>query len=667
MSMPRTTGAVTGRFHIDDLVLEVSKSVDRRRWNETHYEAFIDELCGAREYQKDAIRAALRFLLGGEYKTLRELAQANFDKNQVLREKYGTFANMEKKLQLPDFMSASLDLATGTGKSYVMYGIAAIMLAEGAVDRVLVLGPSTTIEEGLTKKFEELASDTDLRDLLPPTAVISTPKIINADESIVPGSICIENYHAVLAHVRSSIRDSLVGKGDRTLVLNDEAHHIANETGTAAGKWKEFLTDPEFGFHRIIGVSGTCYIKDEYFSDVINRYSLRQAMEEHFVKKVRYVAEMPASNLPTEEKWQLITNHHEEIRKVVKAQNIRPLTIVVTRNITACEDVAEEFRHYLSENLELTDPEIEEKVLVVHSKSPDLIQLSTVDNPSSRVEWIFSVSMLNEGWDVSRVFQIVPHEKRAFESKLLISQVLGRGLRIPEGWKGQPEVTVFNHDRWSEDIKHLVSEVMDFDKRIPTFPVSSSNFNFELVNVKYEPKPYFEQVIPRAAPYKLFEKGYVDMATEQGVQEVRIEFEDAATRTRSEWRTRVEHKTYSPEEVAQVMYQRLEDLPEEDSKFYTNQFGVAELEKVVRLSMEKAKNKVITESMRQKFLSALGTLQRKTTQMVRYDFTPTEYPTILTLERPQESASASELKATKTLFLTSETAASIPVKVHIIL
>jgi hypothetical protein len=36
--------------------------------------------------------------------------------------------------------------------------------------------------------------------------------------------------------------------------------------------------------------------------------------------------------------------------------------------------------------------------------------------------------MLSEGWDVKNVFQIVPHEERAFNSKLLIAQVLGRGL-----------------------------------------------------------------------------------------------------------------------------------------------------------------------------------------------------------------------------------------------
>lgn len=39
----------------------------------------------------------------------------------------------------------------------MMYGIARIMLAEGAVDQVLVLCPSNTIEAGLMEKFRSLS------------------------------------------------------------------------------------------------------------------------------------------------------------------------------------------------------------------------------------------------------------------------------------------------------------------------------------------------------------------------------------------------------------------------------------------------------------------------------------------------------------------------------
>lgn len=659
--MPRRTDNPIRRYHNEDLVLEVDASVDRQKWDEGKYESFLDELCGAREYQKEAIRSALRYMLGGEYKNLRELAVKNFERNAVLRDMHGSRGGMERHLQLPDQLSASLDLATGTGKSYVMYGIAAIMLAEGAVDRVLVLCPSTTIEAGLMEKFEKLAGSADLRDLLPAKAVVNSPRIINASESIVAGSICIENYHAILAHVHSSIRESLKGRGGKTLILNDEAHHVVNESAGQTKRWKEFLTDPDFGFRYIIGVSGTCYVGDDYFSDVIFRYALRQAMEEKFVKKVQYVAEMPQTRQPEEEKWQLILNRHEEIRRKLKPHKLRPLSIIVTKDIAGCADVAERFGAFLKDHAKKNREQINEQVLVIHSGAPDLSRLDSVNSPASRVEWIFSVSMLNEGWDVKRVFQIVPHEKRAFESKLLIAQVLGRGLRVPDDWRGeQPVVTVFNHDKWADDIKHLVDEVMEFEKRIPTFPVDKSSLNFELLNIEYNPKSRTE-TYPMNKKYKLFAKGFVDLSTEQMIEEIRVEFEEADTGARTEWKTKIKHKTYAPQEVAEVMYQRFQDLPvAEDRKFYTHQFPVDKLRQIVELSLRKTDNKVITEGLRQKFLQSLGTLQRKAAQVVRYDFEPTNYYPIVTGSRGQETASASDLKNGKTIFYTNQTKDTMP-------
>lgn len=287
------------------MVLRVTENIDPKIWDENKYEPFLDELCGNREYQKGAIRTALRYLAGGKHANLSELAKENFDASHEMQRRYGSWSGMVRHLQLPEQLACSLDLATGTGKSFLLYGMAAIMLAEGLVDRVLVLCPSNTIEAGLLAKFKELAGNADLQDLLPDNAKVRTPRIINASESIVDGSICVENYHAILQHVKSSIRDSLTGQGARVAVFNDEAHHIANESGTKVTKWKEFLLNPEYGFRYVVGVSGTCYVKDDYFADVVFRYSLRQAIEERFVKKVEYVAEMPSTDSP-EEKWQLI-------------------------------------------------------------------------------------------------------------------------------------------------------------------------------------------------------------------------------------------------------------------------------------------------------------------------------------------------------------------------
>ncbi len=652
------------RFRNEDLLINVSTAVDRSKWDESRYEAFVDELCGDREYQKQAIRTALRYLLGGEYANLRDLARKNYDENQMLETRYGSWAGMQRHLQLPDQLSASLDLATGVGKSYVLYAIATILLAEGAVDRVLVLCPSTTIELGLLEKFRKLASNADLRALLPEDAQITAPGIINASQSITEESICVENYHAILKHVGSSIRDSLAGKGARVAVLNDEAHHVTNESAAKVKKWKEFLVDPDYGFRYIIGVSGTCYVGDEYFADVIYRYSLRQAMEERYVKKVSYIAEMPRTGDP-DEKWQLIFNRHEDTRRKLKRRKIKPITIIVTKTIARCKDLADELKAFLIEEEGISLEIAAKKVLVVYNNAPDVLKLPYVDNAASNVEWIVAVSMLNEGWDVKRVFQIVPHEERAFNSKLLIAQVLGRGLRVPNGWTGeQPEVTVFNHDAWASRIRHLVNEILEIEKRLSSRVLEDSSYNFDVHKIDYTLKSTSVKK-PMTGEYTFFAKDYVDLATESPAEDVSIEFERAVSGESYKWQTKIKHTTYTPRKIALLMYQRFEEAQNPDDPdpkmrtIYTDKFSVDRLEQIVKRSLAKRGIEVATESMKQKFLQSLGPLRRETSENVRYTPIVNRCFTISTRQRQSDSVSAAELRHPKTVFCTDQTRISL--------
>jgi type III restriction enzyme len=655
------------RFRNEELVLQVSQAVKRTRWDESRYEAFLDELCEDREYQKEAIRITLRYLLGGEYHNLRDLAKRNFDQNPMLSTRYGSWTHFERSLQFPDQVAASLDLATGAGKSYVLYGIAAIMLAEGIIDQVLVLCPSTTIELGLSEKFRLLASNGDLRDLLPEDARITTPRIIQANQTIIEGSICIENYHAILKHVGSSIRDSLVGKGKRTLVLNDEAHHVVNESKAQTKRWKEFLQNPEFGFHYIIGVSGTCYVGDDYFNDVIFRYSLRTSIEERYAKNVRYVTDMPKTD-PREENWQLVYNSHQEIKQKLRRRNLLPLTIIVTQTIEGCKDVAEEVKGFLIHHKGLNPDDVKEQVLVVYNNAPDVKRLPYVDSPTNRVEWIVSVSMLNEGWDVKRVFQIVPHEERAFNSKLLIAQVLGRGLRVPDGWQGeQPEVTVFNHDRWAPRIRHLINEVLEIERRISSRIIDDSPYHFELHNITYH-QDKISVKKPMTRQYNFFSKGYIDLATESPAEDIAIEFEDATTGQIRNWRTTIRRKTHTPREIAEVMYARLADedeIAEERGELdqrgrYTDTWSIDQLEEVIKQSLQNIGVQAATDNMKQSFLKSLGTLRRGDSENVRYVLSPESYTIVSTRTRQADSVSAAELlRANKVLFFTDQTRSTL--------
>lgn len=644
-------------FRNEDLVLKVTTNIDPKMWDETRYEAFLDELCGTREYQKEAIRTTLRYLLGGKYLNLRELARETFDAKEELQQRYGSWVGMEKHLQLPDQLSCSIDLATATGKSWVLYGIAAILLAEGAVDRVLVLCPSNTIEAGLMEKFRALAGDANLRDSLPASAKVGTPRIINASESIINGSICVENYHAILEHVKSSIRDSLKGHGHRVAVLNDETHHVANDSQANAKKWKEFLLNPEYGFRMVVGVSGTCYVANDYFADVVHRYSLRDAIEHRFVKSVEYVWEMPPEAENPEEKWQLIYKRHEDWKRKLKKRGIRPLTIVVTKDIKRCEQVAEELMDFLKDWEKISLQDAAKKVLPVTSSpkhQPNVARLKTVDSPSSKVEWIASVSMLSEGWDVKHVFQIVPHEERAFNSKLLIAQVLGRGLRRPEGWVGEdPVVTVFNHDAWSGRIKHVVNEVLEIERRLSSSVIPASPYHFDLHTLDYAREEDVSEYTKKGE-YRLLEDGYVELPSQVEAQDVSIEFERAVTGAHTRFTTRLRHKTYTSEEVAEEMYQRLKSIDDEskdaedprDRTSYAKKFPLEKCQQIVEASLKRAKitSGKVTEENRQKLKAALGTLVRRSAKRVVYRLKAKSLVELSTKERQADSCSAAELR-----------------------
>jgi len=102
------------------------------------------------------------------------------------------------------------------------------------------------------------------------------------------------------------------------------------------------------------------------------------------------------------------------------------------------------------------------KVITVHSnirgeeKDAVVQQLLTVEDAENPVEIVIHVNMLKEGWDVTNLYSIVP--LRAANSRTLVEQSIGRGLRLPYGKRvGNPAVdrlTIVSHDRFQEIIDH---------------------------------------------------------------------------------------------------------------------------------------------------------------------------------------------------------------------
>lgn len=658
-------------FKQSELVLKVNRAYNTNYLDLGAWKPFIDRLCGDRWYQKEAIENAIIFLASGQYNNLSQLGEYNYLQNSCLRDKYPSQEEFIKTLQMKEKLFANIDLATGTGKSYVIYGIAQIALGLGLVKRVLVLCPSLTIESGLTEKFKSLSGNAGLKSTLPESAVFKNPSIVSANDTIKNGDMCVENIHAVYETTGSSIEDSFLGKGCDTLVLNDESHHIFNKNSnndTSIKKWKEFLLNEEYGFKYMLGFTGTAYIEDDYFPDVLYRYSLRQAIEDRIVKNIDYVKEDESRG--DNERFQKIYQNHRD--NIERYPLVKPLSILVTSDINHAKNLYSDFVDFLAKQENKKKKDVEAKVLIVTSArehKTNITKLKFVDDKTDSTEWIISVSMLTEGWDVKNVFQIVPWEDRAFNSKLLIAQVLGRGLRVPDAYvMPQPRVTVFNHKAWSSKIKRLVDEVLEIETRVQSTVIlenSRSEFHFSVKNINYTPEQTEIEKISESNSMDFTRLMTEGIALES--QSVEIEkgttYETVFGGNSRERNYAIRNVTRTIDEVVDKLFEEFE-LREWEGKtlklgkdeYTQNSLPPREtIEKIVRISMEKRGNtgEEIIEANVQRILSAFTPLLRKNKKSVSSKSVASDVYIIDTKELAKQSTSVGMLRQERTVFLTN--------------
>ncbi len=537
---------VPKRINLSQHTLDISTSgVDISKFDFSEIEDFVREISNGREYQYQAIKNIMIYLWGGKYNSVLDLAKQNYQKKEEIRSRFPTEEHFLNMMPLPDKISGVCHMATGTGKSYVIFAIAYLSIILGKVKRVLVLGPSSTvIEEGLTDKFKEYLfgqKGLELKDKLPEKYRNIKVEIKNSNEPIEDNCIVIENINAVYGKDRNSIGDTLFSQNDEVLVLSDEVHHAYShldfskpilsynfqegEEGTGETRderlWMKFIRE-EGKIKRHIGFTGTPYNKNEYFTDVIFNYSIKDAIEEKYIKKINAIIHTESDEgnieITKEQKYeQILQTHYENSKKYNYGGKVKPITIFINKTQKVAEKNRDEFVKSLGRFLKQNNSAYKEMdfsqlesiahkktILVISSNDKgeykeQLDKIEEVDpkKVGGEVEFIFAVNKLSEGWDVDNVFQIVPTQERVFNSKLLISQVLGRGLRIPrkisdtERDQLYPTVTVTNHEKFAAYITEILDQVTNCDTMITskvyktTAEDKRAKHNFDLFNLNY--------------------------------------------------------------------------------------------------------------------------------------------------------------------------------------
>jgi len=535
-------------------------SYDKFRFSDI--EEYVRAVTGGREYQYDAIKATMIYLWGGGYKNAAALAKENFKRKEHIRERFGSEEMLLAHLPLADRLSGVVHMATGTGKSYVIFAVAYLSVIMGLTKRVLVLGPSSTIiEEGLRDKFQEFMQKKEWHDHLPKEYQNKAIDLLTNNDAIEDNSITIENINAI--YNDGGIRDTLFKNTKEVLVLGDEIHHayshlnfnvaqhvleMDQEVEEARGReseerterlWMQFLRKNK-EITRHIGFTGTPYNKDDYFADVIFDYNIRTAINEKYIKDINPIINVETDNGPmqwtTEKRFAVVLQKHIENTDRYAyprdgRRQVKPITVFYCPTQANARTRSEEFIRFLAKwereenGAAGTESELDKiaraKVICVsgaeaknsYKKELDNIEEINPAKVGGKVEFIFCVGMLLEGWDVDNVFQIVPMEERIFNSKLLISQVLGRGLRIPRKVLNldiqttYPMLTVTNHERFANHIRELMDAVTNADMYISSEPLIKrtdeswrGHHHFAVFNLNYLSATRLEDNTPPEEP-----------------------------------------------------------------------------------------------------------------------------------------------------------------------
>ncbi len=406
---------------------------------------------------------------------------------ETLKTEFPTVEDFER-----DFPSLCFAIATGVGKTRLMGAfISYLHLSEG-IRHFFVLAPNLTIYNKLFADFSPNTPKYVFQGIS--EFAVNPPEIITGDNYESghgirggdlfgnPDSIHINIFN--ISKINSEVRggrsprikrlteyigqsyfDYLAGLDDLVMLM-DESHRYRASAGVRAIN----ELNPILGLELTATPQVERGQRADPFKNVIYSYPLSSAMTDGFVKEpaVATRENFDAANYSEEglEKIKLEDgvriHENTKVELEVYARNndqsiVKPFMLVVAQDTTHANALQQ-----LMEDDAFFEGRYKDKVITVHSnvrgeeKDEVVEQLLNVENPDNPVEVVIHVNMLKEGWDVTNLYTIVP--LRAANSRTLVEQSIGRGLRLPYGKRvGVPAVdrlTIVSHDRFQEIIDH---------------------------------------------------------------------------------------------------------------------------------------------------------------------------------------------------------------------
>jgi len=420
-----------------------------------------------------------------------------------------------------DFPSLCFALATGVGKTRLMGAFMAYLFREHGVRHFFVLAPNLTIYQKLKADFSPGSGKYVLAGLS--EFATHPPKLIHG-ENYETSQLhryradrgLFDEAHINVFNISKFNRDATEGKSGQArmrrlsetlgesyfdylrslpdlVLMMDESHRYRGDAGVKALNELRPLLGLE--------LTATPHVelgkKTEPFKNVVYAYGLYEAMRDGFVKEPAVVTRKDFDAKAYKDrdedleaiKLEDAVRVHEEVKGKLGAYaertrrpRVKPFILVIAKDT--------EHAKKLSGALQSSGffyGKYEGKVIEVHSgtkgeEKDDIVQkLLSVEDPKNPVEIVVHVNMLKEGWDVRNLYTIVPLRKA--DSKTLIEQSVGRGLRLPYGERtGDPELDrlcIIAHDNFealldeakdpkSAVAKYFQPQVVVLDPAAPT-------------------------------------------------------------------------------------------------------------------------------------------------------------------------------------------------------
>lgn len=454
--------------------------------NET--QRMINQALSLRQPQKESLDILVNVL---EKITLAK----NMDTSEALR------LIQEVRPSVKDFERAfpciCFAIATGVGKTRLMGAMIAYLHAECKIKNFMVLAPNLTIYNKLKTDFTPNTPKYVFPGL---NAYVGTPQIITGDDYDQVGGlfdnpaddrlrINIFNISKIdsdkdargtprvrrmAEYLGQSYFDYLSGLQDLVLIM-DEAHRYRANAGMAAIN----ELNPVLGIE-LTATAKSTGVKGKPFKNIAYEYNLAHAITDGFVKKPAIVGRTDFNknqyDEDTLEELKIIDGIkvHESVKAELqvyadnkKARKVKPFMMIIAKDIAHAEALEAKIK-----NDSFEDGRYKDKVIVVNSKQNGelkdevLQRLLQIEDANEPTEIVIHVNMLGEGWDVNNLYTIVP--LRTADSKILVEQSIGRGLRLPYGTLTGDEAIdrlhVVAHDKFADIIKAARDQSFEFQQ-----------------------------------------------------------------------------------------------------------------------------------------------------------------------------------------------------------